>query len=115
MIKGNIGTVTIGTKTILVGSNHLVVSYPVKDDLEGVVIGAAVKLNDGKVEHIAADTDDAIGVVYQGVAGKTKDATVSVVVFGAVKKNEVVFTKDATACTQQLVEKLRKNGVYAIN
>ncbi len=115
MIKGNIGSINMSEKTILVGQNHIVVSYNVKDDLENLVAGTAVKLDGGQIDHLATDTDDAIGIVYQSLEGKTKDATTTVVVSGAVKKAEVIFTKDGAACTEQLVEKLRKNGIYAIN
>ncbi len=115
MIKGNIGSINMSEKSILVGQNHIVVSYPVKDDLEKLVAGTAVKLDGGQIDHLANDTEDAIGIVYQGVEGKTKDATTTVVVSGAVRKAEIVFTNAGTACTEQLVEKLRKNGIYAIN
>lgn len=118
MIKANIGGIEITEKTILSGNNHLVVSYPVKDGLKNLQSGTAVKLTDGKIEHLAADTDDAIGILYKSVelADKaTKNDTALVVIFGAVKKTSVTFTDAKTACTEQLVEKLRKNGVYAIN
>ncbi|MEL3903502.1 MAG: hypothetical protein P1P63_00040 [Treponemataceae bacterium] len=119
MIKANIGSVEIAEKTILSGNNHLVVSYPVKDGLKNLKAGTAVKIESGEVEHLTADTDDAIGVLYKSVEladGKTtKDDTALVVIFGAVKKSAVTFTDAETACSEQLVEKLRKNGVYAIN
>lgn len=116
MIKANIGKIETEDKPILTGgNNHLVVSYLAKDGQEGLIPGTAVKLVDGKVEHIATDADDAIGVVYQLVEGKTKDSTVSVVVFGAIKKSAITFTAKGAACTETLVEKLRKNGIYAIN
>lgn len=119
MVRANIGTVEITEKTILSGNNHLVVSYPVKDGLKNLTSGTAVKIADGKVEHLTADTDDAIGVLYKSVElseGKTsKDDTALVVIFGAVKKTSVTFTDATSACTEPLVEKLRKNGVYAIN
>ena len=119
MVKANIGNVTLEEKTLLSGSNHIVVSYPVKDGIKGLAAGTAVKLDGGKVEHVAADTDDAIGVLYKEVeldeSGKTKDASALVVIFGAVKKSSVSYKAAGTACTEQLVEKLRKNGVYAIS
>ncbi|WP_262373103.1 hypothetical protein [Treponema phagedenis] len=49
------------------------------------------------------------------VEGDSKDSTAAVVVFGAVKKEAVTFGADGAACTETLVEKLRKNGLYAIN
>lgn len=119
MVRANIGEVEITEKTILSGNDHLVVPYPVKDGLTNLKTGAAVKITDGKIEHVAADTDDAIGVLYKSVdledGKKTKDSTALVVIFGAVKKGNVTFTDAGTACTEQLIEKLRKNGVYAIN
>lgn len=114
MIKGNLGNITIEEKTLLSGSNHIVVSYLAKDDLESLKAGTAVKIDGGKIEHIETDTEDAIGIVYEGFEGKTKDTTVPVVIFGAVKISAVSFSKDAKPCTAGLVEKLRKNGVYAI-
>lgn len=119
MIKANIGSVEIAEKTILSGNDHLVVTYPVKDGLKNLTAGTAVKITEGKVEHLTADTDDAIGVLYKAVElaekEKSKEDTALVVIFGAVKRSSVTFKDDATACTKQLVEKLRKNGVYAIN
>ena len=119
MVKANVGSVTLEEKTLLSGSNHIVVSYPVKDGIKGLTAGTAVKLDGGKVEHLAADTDDAIGVLYKEVeldeSGKTKDSSALVVIFGAVKKSSVSYKDAGTACTEQLVEKLRKNGVYAIS
>ena len=67
MVKANIGEVEITEKTILSGNDHLVVPYPVKDGLTNLKAGAAVKITDGKIEHVAADTDDAIGVLYKSV------------------------------------------------
>lgn len=119
MVRANVGSVTLEEKTLLSGNNHIVVSYPVKDGLKGLTAGTAVKLESGKIEHLAADTDDAIGVLYKEAeldeSGKTKDASALVVIFGAVKKSSVSYTDAGTACTEQLVEKLRKNGVYAIS
>ncbi|CEM62220.1 MULTISPECIES: hypothetical protein [Treponema] len=115
MINANIGKVAIEQSSILSGNNHIIVSYSLKDGLKGLKAGTALKLVDGKLEHLAADTEDAIALLLSEVEGDSKDSTAAVVVFGAVKKEAVTFGADGAACTETLVEKLRKNGLYAIN
>lgn len=114
MVKANIGTVEITKDTVLIGKEHLITSYPVKDGQKNLNAGTAVVLKDGKLEHLAADTDDAIGILAESLEGTSKDSTANIVVFGAVKKERVTFTAANTACTEKLVESLRKNGVYAL-
>ncbi len=110
MIKGNLGSVEMGHKSILTGDNHIVVSYPVKAD-EVLRSGLAVCLENGKV--VASGTDP-VGVVLDCL-GEGNDEVVSLVVFGAVKIDQVYSTAAGAACDNALAEKLRKNGVYAIN
>ena len=117
-MNANIGSVTLQEKSVISGNTHIIAAYPVADGLKGLSAGTAVKLDGGKVTHLATDADDAIGILYNAVAlddsGKTKEAVAQVVVFGAVKKESVTYTESATACTETLVEKLRKNGIYAL-
>lgn len=118
MVNGNMGLVAFREQNILIGSNHLVVSYLVKDGEKRLDTGTAVKLVDGKIEHLTADTDDAIGVLYQDVETNDeinpKDKSALVIIFGAVKKERIKFKEDHSDCTAALVEKLRKNGVYVL-
>lgn len=113
-MNAKIGSVTLQEKSVITGSNHIIAAYPVADGLKGT----AVKLDNGKVGRLATDADDAVGILYNTVTGdddgKSKEAVAQVVVFGAVKKESVTYTESATACTEMLVEKLRKNGIYAL-
>ena len=117
-MNAKIGSVTLQEKSVISGSGHIIAAYPVADGLKGLSAGTAVKLDSGKVGHLATDADDAIGILYNAVttddSGKTKEATAQVVVFGSVKKESVTYTESATACTETLVERLRKNGLYAL-
>ena len=117
-MNAKIGSVTLQEKSVIAGGNHIIAAYPVADGLKGLTAGTAVKLDSGKVTHLATDADDAVGILYNTVTGdddgKSKEAVAQVVVFGAVKKESVTYTESATACTETLVEKLRKNGIYAL-
>ena len=117
-MNAKIGSVTLQEKSVIAGGNHIIVAYPVADGLKGLTAGTAVKLDSGKVTHLATDADDAVGILYNPVItdddGKSKEAVAQVVVFGAVKKESVTYTASATACSETLVEKLRKNGIYAL-
>ena len=117
-MNARIGSVTLQEKSVISGSTHIITAYPVADGLKGLTAGTAVKLDNGKVTHLATDADDAMGILYNDVIGmddgKSKDAVAQVVVFGSVKKESVSYTDSATACTETLVEKLRKNGIYAL-
>lgn len=117
-MNAKIGSVTLQEKSVISGSTHIIAAYPVEDGLKGLAAGTAVKLDGGKVTHLATDADDAIGILYHAVtgedSGKTKEAVAHVVVFGSVKKESVTYTESATACSETLVEKLRKNGIYAL-
>lgn len=118
MVNGNLGSVSFMEQNVLAGNNHIVVPYLVKDGQKNLRAGTAVKLTDGKVEHLTVDTDDAIGVLYEtvdfGGREESKDDSAVVVVFGSVKKHLVKFKEEGTDCTAALVEKLRKNGVYVL-
>lgn len=115
MIKANLGSIQVEEKSLLVGVNHLIVSYPMAEGSKGLTAGTLVKLEKTQVHHIT-ENDDPIGILAQTIETEaSKNEVAQVIVFGAVKRDKLTFTDQATPVRESLVEKLRKNGIYAVN
>ncbi len=115
MIKGNIASIDTKQNSMLVGDTHFIHTYSKRSDVEEIQTGDPVGLIDECGLTIADGTSseiEAIGIALNDSPKDTQES-VSVIVFGQVKKSEVNLLEDPQLW-QAVVKSLRHNGVYLV-
>lgn len=101
MINGNLGKISISQSSIIASDFYIIQPYNVKDGLKNIKEGTCLYTeNDTSMTlmHTKEASSIFVGICLDAIEDKTKDSTVNVLVFGAVKKENVL---DGTGATIQ--------------
>lgn len=116
MIKGNVGSLTIEEKSILVGSNHFINVFG--KDYDGIEIKIGDPVGFYPKEGLQPATGMQQGMEVLGIAlndsPKGTKESVSVVVFGQVRRSDVRLPVEPQLI-DDVVKSLRHNGVYLVD
>ena len=93
MINGNLGKISISQSSIIASDFYIIQPYNVKDGLKNIKEGTCLYTENDTtmtLTHTKEANSVFVGICLDAIEDKTKDSTVNVLVFGAVKKENVL-------------------------